>query len=278
MKLQWQKRCFGGWQQLWQHESAAVRAPMEFAVFTPPGIAAGAQAPVLFFLSGLTRTWQAASEQAGLQQLAAEQGVLLVLPDTSPRGLGLTGEDEADDFGSGAVFYVNAGIDPWSRHYRMFDYVSGELPELIAAHFPADRSRCGVLGHSMGGHGALICGLKRPDVFRTCSAFAPICSFTRAELSQKALAGYFGDGADEGRNWDACELAAGSKFGGEILVDMGAEDDYMEADLRPGLLRAAFDAAGLRLRLRLHEHYEHSYYFVASFVADHFAHHRAGWA
>ena len=263
---------------------------MEFAVFVPSELAAKAvvagavagsaartEIPVLFFLSGLTRTWQNASEQAGLQQLAAEHRVLLVLPDTSPRSLGLAGENEADDFGSGAVFYVNAMREPWSRHYRMFDYVSEELPELIFSRFPADRSRCGVVGHSMGGHGALICALKRPDVFHTCSALAPICSLTRAQLSKKALVGYFGDDPSKWKNWDACELAAGSKFAGEILVDIGAEDEFMAADLKPEQLRAAFDAAGLRLRLRIHEHYEHSYYFVASFMAEHLAHHRAGW-
>ena len=258
----------------------------------PPGLAEGAaagsanaagggtsaKAPVLFYLSGLTCTWANASEKTGLQRQAAAQGVVVVLPDTSPRGLGLPGEDDSYDFGSGAGFYVNARIEPWSRHYRMFDYVTEELPELIFAHFAADRSRCGVLGHSMGGHGALICALKRPDLFSTCSAFSPICAPSRGPWGQKALAGYLSDDPGEWKKWDACELAAASKFSGEVLADIGGDDEFLATDLKPELLQAAFDAAGLRLRLRLHKHYDHSYYFVASFMADHFDHHRAGWA
>ena len=283
MELQWKKRSFGGWHQLWRHESAVVKAPMEFAVFVPPGIAdngnaGGVGVPVLFYLSGLTCTWANASEKAGLQKYAAAHGVIVVLPDTSPRSLGLPGEDDSWDFGSGAGFYVNAKVEPWARHYRMFDYVTEELPELIFARFPADRSRCGVFGHSMGGHGALICALKRPDLFSTCSAFSPICAPSRGPWGQKALAGYLGDDRDEWKKWDACELAANSKFGGEVLADIGGDDEFLTTDLKPELLQAAFDAAGLRLRLRLHEHYDHSYYFIASFMADHFDHHLAGWA
>lgn len=268
--------CFGGAQEVWRHESQATRCQMEFAAYLPPQAAAGgAKLPVLFWLSGLTCTWANATEKAGFQRLAAEHGMMVVLPDTSPRGVNLPGEDDSYDFGSGAGFYVDATQAPWSAHYRMFDYASRELPELIFANFPADAGRAGVFGHSMGGHGALLCALKQPERFRSCSAFAPICAPSRCPWGEKALGGYLGANREAWRQYDACELAGDSAFRGEILVDQGGADEFLPEQLRPELLRAACESAGIPLRYRERPGYDHSYYFIASFAAEHFAHHAA---
>ena len=265
--------CFGGEHQVWRHESASTRCEMEFAVYLPPQAEGGKKAPVLFWLSGLTCTWANAAEKGGFQRLAAEHGMAVVFPDTSPRGVNLPGEDDSYDFGAGAGFYVNAERAPWDGHYRMFDYVSAELPELVYANFPADPERTGIFGHSMGGHGALICAMKRPERFRSCSAFAPICAPSRCPWGEKALGGYLGTEREKWKEYDACELAASSKFRGEILVDQGGADEFLKEQLRPELLQAALDAAGIPLRYREHPGYDHSYWFIASFAAEHFAHH-----
>ena len=265
--------CFGGEHQVWRHESAATRCGMEFAVFLPPQAKEGKKLPALFWLSGLTCTWANAAEKGGFQRLAAEHGMAVVFPDTSPRGVNLPGEDDAYDFGSGAGFYVNATRAPWDKHYRMLDYVCDELPELVFANFPVDPKRVGVFGHSMGGHGALICALKRPERFRSCSAFAPICAPSQCPWGVKALGGYLGADRETWKEYDACELAAESKFRGEILADQGGADEFLRGQLRPELLRAALDAAGIPLRYREHPGYDHSYWFIASFAAEHFAHH-----
>ena len=265
--------CFGGVQQVWRHDSAALKCGMEFAVYLPPQAESGAKLPTLFWLSGLTCTWANATDKAGFQRLAAEHGMIVVLPDTSPRGVNLPGEDDSYDFGAGAGFYVNATQSPWDRHYRMFDYVSDELPELIYSNFPADAKRTGIFGHSMGGHGALICALKKPERFRSCSAFAPICAPTRCPWGEKALGGYLGPDRELWKAYDACELAAASGFRGEILADQGGADEFLATQLRPEFLREALGAAGIGLRYREHPGYDHSYYFIASFAAEHFAHH-----
>ena len=200
---------------------------------------------------------------------------MLVMPDTSPRGLQLEGEDEDWDFGTGAGFYVNASEAPWKEHYNMFDYVTEELPSLVAGELGADQARIGVTGHSMGGHGALICALKRPDVFSSCSAFAPISAPSQCPWGKKAFTGYLGDDKTEWVKWDACELVESSHFEGTVLVDQGEADDFLARELRCELLQAAFAAAGKPLILRLQSGYDHSYYFIATFMGDHMAHHRA---
>ena len=245
---------------------------MEFAVYEPPAAVSG-KVPVVFYLSGLTCTWANVSEKAGAQRYAADQGLLLVMPDTSPRGLDLPGEEEDWDFGSGAGFYVNAVQEPWARHYRMFDYVTDELVRLVAAEFPAEPDRFGVMGHSMGGHGALISALKCPDVFRSCSAFAPISAPSKVPWGQKAFRGYLGDDPVLWAEYDACELVAESTLDVSILVDQGELDPFLKEQLQPHRLEAAFQQAGKSIELRLQSGYDHSYYFVSTFIAEHLARH-----
>jgi S-formylglutathione hydrolase len=245
---------------------------MELAVYRPPQ-AEHRAVPVLYWLSGLTCTWANFTEKAGVQRYAAEHGLMIVAPDTSPRGVDLPGEDDAYDFGSGAGFYVDATEQPWARHYRMYSYVTEELPALIEAHLPVDAERQGIFGHSMGGHGALVCALRNPDRYRSLSAFAPIGAPMRGPWGEKALSGYLGADRETWRAYDATELAAGSGWRSEVLVDQGTADDFLEEQLKPQLLLDAFRAAGIPLTLRYQAGYDHSYYFMASFMADHLAHH-----
>lgn len=265
-------RCHGGVQGVYRHDSTATQCAMEFAVYVPPQAEHG-NVPVLYWLSGLTCTWANFTEKAGVQRHAAAHGLIIVAPDTSPRGGGLPGEDDAFDFGSGAGFYVDATVMPWARHYRMYSYVTQELPALIEASLPVDRERRGIFGHSMGGHGALICALKNPERYRSLSAFAPIAAPMRCPWGEKALAGYLGDDRETWRAWDATELAAGSGWRSEVLVDQGTADGFLANQLKPELLQAAFAEAGIPLTLRHQAGYDHSYYFMASFMADHLAHH-----
>ncbi len=269
-------RCFGGVQGVYRHRSTATNCAMEFAVYRPPQAGRGGRpVPVLYYLSGLTCTWENFTVKAGAQRYAAEHGLMIVAPDTSPRGVDLPGEHDAYDFGSGAGFYVDATVEPWSRHYRMYSYVTDELPALINERFPAaDRERVGVFGHSMGGHGALICALKNPDRYRSVSAFAPIGAPMRCPWGEKAFSGYLGaDRREAWRAYDATELAAGSGWRRPVLVDQGTADSFLEQQLKPDLLREAFERAGIPLTLRMQEGYDHSYYFIASFMGDHVAHH-----
>jgi S-formylglutathione hydrolase len=198
---------------------------------------------------------------------------MIVAPDTSPRGVDLPGADDAYDFGSGAGFYLNATVEPWARHYRMYDYVTAELPPLIEANLPADAQRQGIFGHSMGGHGALICALRNPDSYRSLSAFAPISSPTRCPWGEKALMGYLGADRDAWRAWDATLLAADTAWRSEILVDQGTADEFLHEQLKPHLLQEAFAGAAIPLTLRYQAGYDHSYYFMASLIGDHIAHH-----
>ena len=265
-------RTFGGTQRVFRHASESTHCDMEFAVFDPTPEQSSPK-PTLFYLSGLTCTWANVAEKGGPQRYAAEHGIMLVMPDTSPRGLGLPGEDDDYDFGSGAGFYVNATQAPWSEHYRMFDYVTQELPGIVAADLQGDPQRAGVMGHSMGGHGALICALKRPDVFRSCSAFAPISNPVNCPWGEKAFGGYLGSDRAEWANWDACALVEQSDFRGAVLVDQGEADNFLDEQLKPQALRSAFEDAGRDLELRMQPGYDHSYYFIASFIGDHIAHH-----
>ena len=265
-------RVFGGTQRVFRHASSSTRCDMEFAVFDPTPEQSSPK-PTLFYLSGLTCTWANVAEKGGAQRYAAEHGIMLVMPDTSPRGLSLPGEDDDYDFGSGAGFYINATQAPWSEHYRMFDYASQELPGIVATELQGDPGRTGVMGHSMGGHGALICALKKPDVFRSCSAFAPISNPANCPWGEKAFSGYLGSERTQWENWDACALVAKSDFRGSVLVDQGDADTFLKEQLKPETLRTAFGDAGRELELRIQSGYDHSYYFIASFIGDHIAHH-----
>jgi S-formylglutathione hydrolase len=267
-----QHRCFGGIQGVYRHESSATGTAMAFAVYQPPQAVRG-PVPVLYWLSGLTCTWANFTEKAGAQRYAARHGLMIVAPDTSPRGTDFPGEHDAYDFGSGAGFYVDATEAPWSQNYRMYTYVTAELPALVNANFPTDAERQGISGHSMGGHGALICALKNPDKYKSLSAFAPISSPTRCPWGGKAFSGYLGPDRDAWRAYDATLLASGSDWRSEVLVDQGTGDDFLKEQLKPHLLQEAFATAGVPLTLRYQAGYDHSYYFMASFIGEHIAHH-----
>jgi len=270
-----EQRCFGGTQGFYGHPSEVCGCEMRFALFQPPSAAAGAEVPLVTYLSGLTCTEENVTTKAGFQRVAAELGLMVLAPDTSPRGLGLPGEDDAYDFGSGAGFYVDATQPPWSANYRMYSYITEELPAVIAANFPADMSRQGITGHSMGGHGALTIHLKNPETYRSVSAFAPISAPSQCPWGEKALGGYLGKDRDSWLAHDSCALVRKSPSKAKILVDQGEADDFLEEQLRPELLRAACAEAGQALELRLQPGYDHSYYFIASFMEDHLRHHAA---
>ncbi|NUO50877.1 MAG: S-formylglutathione hydrolase [Polyangiaceae bacterium] len=261
---------FGGFQDVYRHDSKVLHCPMTFGVFLPPQ-AATKKLPVLYFLSGLTCTEQNFITKAGAQRYAVEHGVIIVAPDTSPRG-----DDVADadgyDLGKGAGFYLNATEPPWSKHYRMHDYVVLELPELIEHSLPATNVR-GISGHSMGGHGALVAALKHPGRYKSVSALSPIVAPSRVPWGEKAFTAYLGQDREAWKAWDACELIAGATERLPILVDQGDGDEFLEKQLKPELLQAACDAAKHPLTLRIQPAYDHSYYFIASFIGDHVAHH-----
>lgn len=263
-------RCFGGVQKTIQHASEATGTDMKVAIFLPPQVADG-PVPVLYFLSGLTCTEENVTVKAGAQRCAAEAGLALVMPDTSPRGLDLPGEHDDWDFGSGAGFYVNATEAPWKDHYRMYDYVTEELPALVGAHEPIDTTRASITGHSMGGHGALVIGLRNPDRYSSISAFAPIVSPTRCPWGHKALGHYLGNDRTSWEAYDASLLVA-KPYPGEILIDQGLADGFLEEQLKPELFEAACEASGQALNLRRHEGYDHSYFFIATFMPDHVEH------
>lgn len=266
-----QHACFGGRQEVWRHRSDSLDCEMKVAVYLPPAALRGESCPVLYWLSGLTCTEQNFITKAGAQQHAAEHGLILVAPDTSPRGDGVA-NDEAYDLGQGAGFYVNATQQPWAAHYRMQDYVAEELPALIERHFPATGAR-GISGHSMGGHGALVTALRHPGRYRSVSAFSPIVAPSQAPWGQKALTAYLGADQATWHEWDAVRLIATAAERLPLLVDQGQDDEFLAGQLRPELLQAACQQAGHPLQLRLREGYDHSYYFIASFIGEHVAHH-----
>ncbi len=264
------RACFGGWQDVYEHASRTLGCTMRFAVYLPPQ--AGTQKlPVLYWLSGLTCTEQNFITKAGAQRYAAEHGVILVALDTSPRG-----DDVADadgyDLGKGAGFYVNATQAPWAAHYRMYDYVVHEVPALIEANFPATDARA-ISGHSMGGHGALTVALKNPGRYRSVSAFSPIVAPSQVPWGEKAFGAYLGSDRDAWKHYDAVALIRDASERLPLLVDQGDADEFLNVQLKPELLQAAADAAGHPLTLRLQPGYDHSYYFIASFIGDHVAHH-----
>ncbi len=264
-----QARCFGGTQFVYRHASAETGTPMRLAVFVPPQAKAG-RVPVVWFLSGLTCTEENFTVKAGAQRVAAELGLMLVAPDTSPRGEGVPDDPEgAYDFGLGAGFYVDATQEPWAKHYRMRSYLERELPGLVGEALPADLGRQGITGHSMGGHGALTIALRNPGRFAAVSAFAPIVSPMHCPWGEKALSGYLGPDRAAWRAYDACALIADGARVPDILVDQGLADGFLENQLKPELLEEACAGAGQALTLRRQEGYDHSYFFIASFIEDH---------
>ena len=266
-------KSFGGWHKRYRHRSTCLNCDMVFAVYLPPQAEQGEKLPVLYWLSGLTCTDENFMQKAGVQRLAAELGLIIVAPDTSPRGEGVPDDpDKAWDFGLGAGFYVNATQEPWARHYRMYDYVVQELPALVEANFPVSDRR-GIAGHSMGGHGALVCALKNPGRYQSVSAFAPISNPMACPWGEKAFSRYLGEDRSRWREWDACALLAEAQERLPILVDQGDRDDFLEGQLKPDALQAAARASGHPLTLRLQPGYDHSYYFIASFIDDHLRHH-----
>ena len=266
-------KSFGGWLKRYKHHSKVLGCEMIFAIYLPPA-AEEQDVPLLWWLSGLTCTDENFMQKAGAHGTAAELGLAIVCPDTSPRGTDLPGEHDSYDFGSGAGFYVNATEAPWNRHYRMYDYVTEELPALVARHFPLNGQQS-ISGHSMGGHGALVCALKNPERYASVSAFAPIANPTQCPWGEKALGGYLGDDREAWEEWDACELiATGAPAPAEIKVDQGEADNfYQDGQLRPEALEAACKKAGVPLTLRMLPGYDHSYFFIASFIDDHLRYH-----
>lgn len=278
-----QHACFGGTVGFYSHASQACNGEMKFAIYQPPQ-AQSQPVPVLYFLSGLTCTEENFMVKAGAQQFAAKYGVMLVAPDTSPRGAGIPGEDDDWDFGTGAGFYVDATESPWSQHYRMYRYVTDELPALIAAHFPVQGDspiggtashRQSIFGHSMGGHGALICALKRPGHYRSVSAFAPIAAPMQCPWGQKAFTHYLGDNPESWRAYDASELVLTTQHPHPILIDQGTADPFLDQQLMPEKFEQACAKVGQPLTLRRQEGYDHGYYFIATFIEDHIRFHAA---
>ncbi|MGC1458487.1 MAG: S-formylglutathione hydrolase [Steroidobacteraceae bacterium] len=270
-------RSFEGIQGFYRHDSQVIGLPMRFAVYRPPQ-AATRPVPVLFYLAGLTCTEETAVIKAGAQRIAAELGLMLVTCDTSPRNTGIAGEADDWEFGAGAGFYVNATQQPWAKFYRMYDYVRDELRQIVLANFAADAPRLGIFGHSMGGHGAMVLALRNPQLFKSVSAFAPICSPTRCPWGRKALPRYLGDDQKSWQAYDAVEIvkSAGGALVPEILVDQGLADKFLhQSQLLPELLEAACAGVGQPLRLRRHEGYDHGYYFISTFIEDHLRFHAA---
>lgn len=264
-----QARCFGGTQLVYRHASRATNTPMRFAAYLPPQAEKG-RVPVVWFLSGLTCTEENFTTKAGAQRTAAELGLMLIAPDTSPRGEGVPGDpDGSYDFGLGAGYYLDATQPPWSRHYRMASYITEELPRLIGAELPADLTRQSIMGHSMGGHGAITLALRQPGRFAAVSAFAPIVAPAQAPWGQKAFARYLGEDRAAWRRYDSCALIEDGARVPELLVDQGTADPFLGSQLKPELLERACGKAAMPLTLRFQDGYDHSYYFVATFIADH---------
>lgn len=276
MQLIEQHASFGGRQEVWKHASDTLGCDMKFGIYLPEAVLRGQKRPVLYWLSGLTCTEQNFITKAGAQEHAARHNLIVVAPDTSPRGDEVA-NDEAYYLGQGAGFYLNATQRAWSSHFRMHDYVATELPRLVQEHFAASNVR-GIFGHSMGGHGALVTALRNPGRYRSVSAFSPIVAPTKVPWGQKAFAAYLGNNIEDWMGWDAVELVKTAMERLPLLVDQGEADEFLDGQLRPALLKAACEAAGHPLTLRMRPGYDHSYYFIATFLADHFAHHAAALA
>ncbi|MEA3135246.1 MAG: S-formylglutathione hydrolase [Gammaproteobacteria bacterium] len=265
--------CFGGMQQFYKHDSRETRGPMKFSVYKPPQAKAG-KVPVLYYLAGLTCTDETFPTKAHAQAVAAELGLMLVAPDTSPREPRIPGDSENWDFGQGAGFYVDATQAPWSTNYRMHSYIARELPEVVAANLPALPDATGIFGHSMGGHGALTIALRNPTQYKSVSAFAPIGAPMQAPWGQKAFTNYLGPDREKWREYDASELIARKAFPVHILIDQGTADQFLaNQQLLPEKFSAAAAKSGQKLTLRMQQGYDHGYYFIQTFMGDHLRHH-----
>lgn len=270
-----EQHCFGGVQSFYEHASTVIGLPMRFSVYLPPQAKPG-KVPAVMYLAGLTCNEETFMIKAGAQRVAAELGLALIAPDTSPRGANVAGESESWDLGLGAGFYIDATQEPWSKHYRMESYLTSELLPLVTQHFAVDAQCIGIFGHSMGGHGALTLALRHPQLFKSVSAFAPICAPAQCPWGRKAFTGYLGPDESGWEAHDATALMGKSKtapYPGGILVDQGLADKFLAEQLHPHLLVAACASAGQPLTLRKHAGYDHGYYFVQSFMEDHLCHH-----
>ena len=264
-------KSFGGWHKQYSHHSKVLNCAMRFAIFLPPQASAGEKVPVLYWLSGLTCTDENFMQKAGAHRIAAELGIAIVAPDTSPRGEDVA-NDEGYDLGQGAGFYLNATQAPWNRHYQMYDYVLNELPELIEATFPVSDKRA-ISGHSMGGHGALTIAMRNPERYSSTSAFSPISNPLNCPWGEKALTAYLGKDKANWRQYDSSELMREAKQFVPAKVDQGEGDDFLAEQLKPEALQAAAKASGYPLELKLHDGYDHSYYFISSFIEEHLRFH-----
>ena len=266
--------CFGGVQRFYKHSSRETRGTMKFSVYLPPQSQTG-KVPVLYYLAGLTCTEETFPIKSHAQQAAAQLGLMLVAPDTSPREPRLPGDADSWDFGQGAGFYLDATQAPWSTNYRMYSYVTRELPEIVAQSLPADVAATGIFGHSMGGHGALTVALKNPTVYKSVSAFAPVAAPMQCPWGKKAFSNYLGTNEAAWRDYDATELVARKPYPGLILIDQGTSDQFLKEQLLPEKFKAAAEKAGQKLELRMQPGYDHGYYFMQTFMADHLRHHAA---
>ncbi len=276
LELLSEHRCFDGVQRFYRHASTTIGLPMRFSVYLPPAALQGKACPAVFFLAGLTCTEETFMIKAGAQRTAAREGLILVAPDTSPRDAGVAGETDHWDIGTGAGFYLDATQEPWRQHYRMYSYIVDELHGLISASLPVRENRIGIMGHSMGGHGALVLGLRNPARFRSVSAFAPIAAPSQCPWGQKAFSTYLGDDQQTWADYDATALMSRQTsvpFPDGILIDQGLSDQFLAEQLHPGRFQAACQAAGQPLRLREHDGYDHGYYFISTFMEDHLMHH-----
>ncbi|MAD15693.1 MAG: S-formylglutathione hydrolase [Alteromonadaceae bacterium] len=264
-------KSFAGWHKQYSHQSKTLNCTMRFAIYLPPQISSGSKVPVLYWLSGLTCTDENFMQKAGAQRIAAELGIAIVVPDTSPRGDDVA-DDEGYDLGKGAGFYVNATQAPWDRHYHMYDYVVNELPQLIEGTFPVSDKRA-IAGHSMGGHGALTIAMRNPERYTSVSAFSPISNPLNCPWGEKAFSAYLGNDRATWREYDASELMRAATQFVPALVEQGASDDFLTEQLKPEALQSAANASGYPLALNLHEGYDHSYYFISSFIEGHLRFH-----
>jgi S-formylglutathione hydrolase len=274
MKTISEQKCFDGIQGVYEHASETCHCPMRFGVFIPPQAKNG-PAPVLTYLSGLTCTEENFVVKAGAQRIAAELGFIIVAPDTSPRGDDVADSKDEYDMGKGAGFYLDATEEPWSRHYHMYSYIVRELPDFIAANFPVDKARRGIFGHSMGGHGALTIHLRNPDLYPTVSAFSPIVAPTQVPWGQKAFSRYLGENKESWAPYDATLLVEKSPSAAHILIDQGDKDGFLAEQLRPELFKDASARVGQKLTLRMQPGYDHSYFFISTFMEDHLRWHAA---
>ena len=263
---------FGGWLNRYEHQSESCNCSMTFSVYLPPQ-AETEKVPVVYWLSGLTCTDDNVRTKAGAQRYAAELGLALVMPDTSPRGDDVADDEDRYDLGKGAGFYVNATEDPWSRHYQMYEYVTVELPELIEANLPVLPGVKSISGHSMGGHGALICALQEEGAYRSVSAFSPICHPVKSPWGEGCFSAYLGDNRERWKGYDATELVKSGCAAIPALIDQGLDDEFLAAQLFPQDLEAAYKERGIPITLRMHEGYDHSYHFIATFIGEHLAYH-----